>query len=125
MRQSKAIAGAGVVRTGAVSIRRGLVAIVVAAGLAWAAYGFAQEAYISHRLDRQLSDLRQQNALLAAQNQGYFRDIQALISGTADEEEARLNGYARSNERLYLVTSTPTPAPAPTPTAPRASPSSR
>ncbi len=123
MRHSKAIVATGVARSGAVSLRRGVVATVVVAGLAWAAYGFAQEAYISHRLEGQLSDLRQQNALLAAQNQGYVRDIQALISGTADEEEARLNGYARSNERLYLVTSTPTQSP--TPTAPRASPSTR
>jgi len=85
---------------------------------AWMAFAYAQEAYLAHRLSQQASDLRHQNAVIAAQNQGYHKDIQAITNGAADEEEARLNGYSRANERLYLVTATPpatTPSPSPKP----------
>jgi cell division protein FtsB len=113
MRHSKVIVAAGSLRTGASSLRRGLMFAAVTLALAWTGVAFAQEAYVGHRLGQQASDLRQQNAVLAAQNQGYKKDIQSLTSGAANEEEARLNGYARSNERLYLVTSPPSPTPVP------------
>jgi cell division protein FtsB len=81
--------------------------------LAWAGVAFAQEAYLSHRLSQQVYDMRKQNADIAAQNTGYRKDVQGLTSGTADEEEARLNGYAKPNEKLYLVTTPPSPSPSP------------
>ena len=85
-----------------------LVCLVVAI---WAGYAFAQEAYLSHKLTQQASDLRHQNQMLGAQNQGYHRDISAINSGAADEEEARRNGYSKPYEHVYLVTGTPSPAP--------------
>jgi cell division protein FtsB len=118
MRHSKAMVAAGNVRKSALGVRRALLFVAVLALGIWTAYAFAQEAYVGHKLSQQAADLHRQNAVLAAQNQGYRKDIQAITSGAANEEEARLNGYARAQERLYLVTVAPSPAPAsPTPTA--------
>ena len=119
MRHSKALTVAGSVRTSLFGMRTLVLLVIAGAVLVWAGIAFAQEAYLSHRLSQQVSDLRRQNAEIAAQNAGYKKDVQALSSGTADEEEARLNGYARPNEKLYLVT-TPSPSPSP---SPRPSPS--
>jgi cell division protein FtsB len=112
MRSSKALSVAGSVRTNSFGVR-GLV-LLIAAGvvLAWAGIAFAQEAYLSHKLSLQVSDLRRQNAEIAAQNAGYKKDVTALSNGTADEEEARISGYAKPSEKLYLVT-TPSPAASP------------
>lgn len=98
--------------------------VLVVAGivLVWAGIAFVQEAYLSHKLSQQVSDLRHQIVQIAAQNAGYQKDVQALTSGTADEEEARLNGYAKPNEKLYLVTTPPSPSPVPSP-SPSAKPS--
>ena len=104
-------------RTSAFGMRHALVVAAVFGALVWAGVAFAQEAYIGHKLSQQVADLRHQNAVLGAQNQGYKKDVQALTSGTASEEEARLNGYARPQERLYLVTAAPTPSPSPPPSA--------
>jgi Septum formation initiator. len=98
---------------------------VVLGAMIWAGIAFAQEAYIGHKLSQQVADLRHQNTVLAAQNQGYKKDVQAITSGAADEEEARLNGYAKPQERLYLVTAAPSPSPTPSPSpSPSASPRS-
>ena len=105
-------------------MRQAVVLVVAGVALVWAGVAFAQEAYLSHRLSQQVSDLRNQNAEIAAQNAGYRKDVQGLTSGTADEEEARLNGYARPHEKLYLVTTPPSPSPNPSP-RPSPSPSSR
>ena len=120
MRQNRALTVAGSVRTSSFGVRGLVVLAAVGVVLAWAGVAFAQEAYVSHKLSQQVSDLRRQNADIAAQNAGYRKDVQALTSGTADEEEARLSGYAKPNEKLYLVT-TPSPVPSPTP-SPKASP---
>jgi cell division protein FtsB len=120
MRYSKVIVANGTVRTNTLGLRHAVVIAVVAVGCIWAGIAFAQEGFVGHKLNQQVTDLRRQNAVLAAQNQGYKKDVQAITSGSADEEEARLNGYARPNERLYLVTTVPTPSP-----APAASPSPR
>jgi cell division protein FtsB len=104
---------AGNVRKSAFGLRRALLVGAVLVVAAWAIYAFAQEAYIGHKLSQQAAALHQQNMALAAQNQGYRKDVQAITSGTASEEEARLNGYARANERVYLVTVAPSPSPAP------------
>jgi uncharacterized protein HemX len=78
MRHSKAIVAAGNLRTGALGFRRTLVLLAVLLGLAWVGLAFVQEAYVSHRVSQQVSDLRRQNALIAQQNQGYRKDVQAI-----------------------------------------------
>jgi len=122
MRHSKAIVAAGTVRTSAFGMRHALLLAAIVAAAIWAGVAFAQEAYIGHKLSQQAADLRRQNAVLAAQNQGYHKDVLAITSGSANEEEARLNGYAKPQERLYLVTAPPSPSPTPSPT-PSLSPS--
>src|SRR5260221_1194095 len=102
-------------------MRHAVITSVIVAASIWAGVAFVQEAYIGHRLSQQVGDLRQQNTVLGAQNQGYKKDVQAMTSGAADEEEARLNGYARPQERLYLVTAPPSPSPKPA-ASPSASP---
>jgi cell division protein FtsB len=124
MRHSKAIVAAGTVRTSALGMRHALILAAIVAAAIWAGVAFAQEAYIGHRLSQQAADLHKQNAVLAAQNQGYHKDVQAIMSGAANEEEARLNGYSKPQERLYLVTAAPSPSPAPPP-SPSASPKAR
>ncbi len=113
MRQQRATVAAGTIRTSALGVRHLLIALAAAVALAWLGVAFAQEAYISHRLSQQVADLRRQNLQLSAQNAGYQKDVQALQSGSADEEVARLNGYAKPNERLYLVTTQASPSPSP------------
>jgi cell division protein FtsB len=121
MRHSKAIVAAGTLRTNAFGMRHAVVTCVILAASLWAGVAFVQEAWIGHKLSQQVADLRKQNTVLAAQNQGYRKDVQALTSGAADEEEARLNGYAKPQERLYLVTAPPSPSPTPS-ASPSASP---
>lgn len=120
MRYSKVIVASGSVRSGAFGVRHAVLIAVVALAVAWAGVAFAQEAYIGHKLSQQAADLRHQNAVLSVQNQGYRKDVQALTSGAADEEEERLNGYAKPQERLYLVTAAASPSPTP-PASPHAS----
>ena len=115
MRHSRALTVAGSVRTNSFGVRQIVIAAAIGIALVWGGVAFAQEAYVSHRLSQQVSDLRKQNADITAQNAGYRKDVQALQSGTADEEEARLNGYAKPNEKLYLVTTPPSPTPSPRP----------
>lgn len=121
MRHSKATVAAGTLHTNAFGVRHAVLAAAACVAVAWAGVAFAQEAYVGHKLSQQVSDLRKQNVELAAQNQGYRKDVQAITSGAADEEEARLNGYTRPNERLYLVAPVPSPSPTPSP-APRPTP---
>jgi hypothetical protein len=121
MRYTAALTPPGTVRPRARGMRGIVIAVLVLAAALWLLYSYAQEAYLVHRLAQQASDLRNQNALLAEQNTGYHRDIQAIGNGSADEEEARLNGYSRPYERVYLVTAPPSPSPAPSPAA-KASP---
>ncbi len=121
MRNSKVLVAAGSVRTGGLSIRHAVMLVIVLVVATWVGYAFVQEGYLSHKLSQQAADLRHQNAVLAAQNQGYKKDVQAIASGSADEEEARLNGYAKPNERTFLVTTPPSPSPTP-PATPSPSP---
>ena len=123
MRNSKVLVAAGSVRTGGLSMRHLVTSAVCLVIAIWVGYAFAQEAYLSHKLIQQASDLRHQNAMLAAQNQGYHKDVQAITSGAANEEEARLNGYSKPNERTFLVTTPPSPSPTP-PASPSPTPTS-
>lgn len=117
MRYSKVIISTGTARASAFGIRHTVLFGLVALGIAWAGVAFAQEAIIGHKLSQQEAGLRQQNAVLSAQNLGYRKDVQALTSGSANEEVARLNGYAKPSERLYLVTATPAATASPSPPA--------
>jgi len=120
MRQTTiALPQPGVPRPRLVAARRTIVLGVLLCAAGWAALAYAQEAFLGHRLSQQVSDLRHQNEVLAAQNQGYHRDISAINSGAADEEEARRNGYSKPYEHVYLVTGTPSAAPP----SPKATPS--
>ena len=109
---NKPTTAAGTLRVSAFTLRSTLILIAAGIVLMWAAVAFAQEAYISQRLGQQVSELRTQNAQIAAQNAGYRKDVEALSNGAADEEEARMSGFAKPNERTFLVT---TPSPSPTP----------
>jgi cell division protein FtsB len=115
MRHSKPIVAGGTLRTSAFGVRHAVIGLAASISVIWAGAAFAQEAYLSHKLSDQVANMRHQNAVLAAQNAGYRKDVQALSSGVADEEEARLNGYAKPNEKLYLVTVPPSPSPAASP----------
>jgi cell division protein FtsB len=113
MRNSKVLVAAGGVRTGGLSMRHLVMLAVFAVVAIWVGWAFVQEGYLSHKLSQQAADLRRQNAALAAQNVGYKKDVQGITSGSANEEEARLNGYAKPNEKTYLVTTPPSPSPTP------------
>jgi cell division protein FtsB len=113
MRNSKVLVAAGSVRTGGPSIRHLVMLAVFLVVAMWVGWAFVQEASLSHKLSQQAADLRHQNAVLAAQNVGYKKDVQGITSGSASEEEARLNGYAKPNEKTYLVTTPPSPSPTP------------
>ena len=117
MRFSKPIVAGGTLRTSAFGVRHAVIALIAGAAFVWGGVAFAQEAYLSHKLSDQVANLRKQNAVLTGQNAGYHKDVAALKSGVADEEEARLNGYARPNERLYLVTAPVSPSPSTTASA--------
>ena len=112
MRFKPVVAG-GTLRTSAFGVRHAVIGLIAAVGFIWAGAAFAQEAFLSHKLTDQVAGMRKQNAVLAAQNQGYRKDVSALASGVADEEEGRRNGYAKPNEKLYLVTAVASPSPAP------------
>jgi hypothetical protein len=81
----------------------------------WVAYAFAQEVFLNHQLNAQAADLRRQNATVAAQNDGYRRDLLASSAGSSAGEDARAHGYARSDERVYVVGGPAPAAATPTP----------
>lgn len=92
-----------------------LLAVMALIGL-WMIGSLVQEISLDRSLSHQASQLREQNATIAATNQGYQRDIGAVTSGAAAEEEARKDGYARSDEHLYIVATPPPPTPPTHPT---------
>jgi cell division protein FtsB len=79
-----------------------LLALLLAVAV-WVAIAFAQEVLLNHQLNAQAADLRRQNAVVAAQNDGYRRDLLASSAGATAGEDARAHGYARSDERVYVV----------------------
>jgi cell division protein FtsB len=111
MRYAAALTPPGTPRPRSRGLHKPALALVLAVVAAWAMYGYAQEAYLGHRLSQQVADLKNQNRLIAAQNDGYHKDIQAISNGAADEEEARMSGYSKPNEKVFLVTTPPTPSP--------------
>jgi hypothetical protein len=118
MSHSRASVTAGKVNKRVPPSRDLVIGAVLAAVAVWTTYSFAQEAYLSQRLHADAGRLREQNVALQAQNDGYRKDIGSDISGAAAEEEARSNGYVRSDEKLIVVNRPPADsAPVPTPAA--------
>lgn len=115
MRYAAALTPPGTPRPRTFGVRKPLFFVLFLVAAAWALYGYAQEAYIGHHLAQQVADLRNQNALITAQNDGYKKDIQGISNGSADEEEARQNGYSKPGEKVFLITAPPTPSPSPNP----------
>lgn len=117
MRQRRASASNGALRPRSLRASREVLLLIGLALVAiWIVWAFAQEVFLSYQLSREASDLRTQNAALQVANEGYQRDIAAVSSGSAAEEEARLNGYVRSDERLYVVSQPATTGVQPRPT---------
>ena len=112
MRQRRASASNGALRPRSLRASREVLLLVGLALVAiWIVWAFAQEVFLSYQLTRDASDLKNQNAALQVANEGYRRDIAAVSSGGAAEEEARLNGYVRSDEKLYVVSQPTSAAP--------------
>ena len=79
----------------------------------WMVGSLFQELSLNQSLSQQAASLRDQNAALRSTNDDYRKDIGSVTSGAAAEEEARKDGYARSNEKLYLVATPPPSTPPP------------
>lgn len=79
----------------------------------WMVGSLIQEISLNQSLSHQAAELRDQNAALSASNDGYRRDIAAVSSGAAAEEEARKDGYARGDEKLYVIATPPPSSPPP------------
>jgi cell division protein FtsB len=79
----------------------------------WMVGSLLQELSLNQSLSRQAAALRERNASLQSTDDGYRRDIGAISSGAAGEEEARKDGYARKDEKLYIITTPAPPTPPP------------
>jgi cell division protein FtsB len=109
MRPRRASASNGIVDKRVRLSHQTLLLAAMAVAALWMAGSLVQELSLNQSLSHQASDLRAQNAALSTTNGEYRRDIAAVSSGAAAEEEARKDGYARSNEKLYLVGTPPPP----------------
>jgi len=123
MRRRLASASDGTVDQRRVLSKELLVAVGLAALAIWMVVAFAQELVFAHGLSAQARALAAQNAQIAAVNQGYSQDIADVSTGAAAEEDARQNGYARSDEKLYLITQAGTAAASAPPAPSQAAPS--
>jgi cell division protein FtsB len=89
-----------------------LLAVMAVVAL-WLVGSLVREISLNQSLNSQAADVRDRNAALHTTNDEYRKDIAAISSGAAAEEEARKDGYARSGEKLYLVATPPPSTPAP------------
>jgi cell division protein FtsB len=113
MRPRRASASNGIVdKRVLLSHQTFLLAAMAIFGL-WMVGSLFQELSLNQSLSQQAASLHDQNAALRTTNDAYRRDIGAVTSGAAAEEEARKDGYARSGEKLYLVATPPPSTPAP------------
>jgi len=103
MRRIHTTTRVGKVNTPAPLSKQLLLLTLLLAVAVWVAIAFGQEVLLNHQLNAQAADLRQQNAMVAAQNEGYRRDLLASSAGATAGEDARARGYARSDERVYVV----------------------
>jgi cell division protein FtsB len=79
----------------------------------WLVGSLFQELSLNRSLSQQAASVSDQNASLRSTNDTYRKDINAVTSGAAAEEEARKDGYARSNEKVYLIATPPPSTPEP------------
>lgn len=70
----------------------------------WVLWVFASEILVAHRLRDQVASLRSDNARVSEQNQDLRRAQAGADTAAGREEVARLRGFARPDERVYLVT---------------------
>jgi len=113
MRPRRASASNGIVdRRVRLSHQTFILAAMAVFGL-WLLGSLFQELTLNQSLSQQAADLHNQNAALASTNDAYRKDIGAVTSGASAEEEARRDGYARGNEKLYLVGTPPPATPVP------------
>ena len=116
MRRIKATASVGKVNMPTPLAREFFALVGLLAVAVWVAYSFAEEAYLNHQLHQQVADLQHRNAAITAQNAAYRRDLASASAPSATDEVARQYGYARPDEKVFVVSSaTPTPAPSPVP----------
>jgi cell division protein FtsB len=94
--------------------RESFLLAAVSASALWMGWSLLQEASLTHQLNVQAAQLRQENASLQASNGDARRDINSMSSGAAAEEEARKGGFSRPGETVYVVSS-PLPTPPPHP----------
>jgi cell division protein FtsB len=88
----------------------------------WVLWVFASEILVAQRLRDQVASLRSDNGRVSEQNQDLRRAVAGADTQVGREEVARHFGYARPDERVYLVTpASPVPATAKPAAAPVAS----
>lgn len=91
--------------------RETILFLVIVAAAVWMGWSLVQEVGLTHQLNQQVGQLRQQNASIQASNEQYQRNINGVSSGSTAEQDARNDGYQRPGEKVYVVAA-PTPAPA-------------
>jgi len=114
MRRTNTVTRVGKVNMPAPFSKEFALLVVLVAVVVWVAVAFAQEVLFTQQLKAQAAQLQRQNAAIAAANGGYRRDLSASSAGATADEDARQHGYARPDERVYVVGG---PAPAASPAA--------
>lgn len=89
--------------------RENVVLLVVAVATVWMSWALVQAIGLHGQMSAQAAELRQQNAQLAAQNHSAEQDVQNVRSGGWNEQEARMDGYTRPGERVFIVAAPPSP----------------
>jgi cell division protein FtsB len=95
--------------------RENVVLLLVAVATVWMSWALVQEIGLHGQMDAAAAQLREQNAQLAAQNHSAWQDVQNVSSGGWNEQEARMDGYTRPGERVYIVAAPPSPKAVPAP----------
>ncbi|MBO0708893.1 MAG: septum formation initiator family protein [Candidatus Dormibacteraeota bacterium] len=95
--------------------RENILLLVVAVATVWMSWALAQEIGLRAQMNAQAAQMRQQNAQLAAQNHSARQDAQNVQSGGWNEQEARMQGYTRPGEKVYIVAAPPSPQSVPAP----------
>lgn len=89
--------------------RENLILLAVAVATVWMSWALVQQIALHAQLSAQAAQVRQQNAALAAQNHSSAQDVHNIRSGGWNEQEARMAGYTRGGEKVYIVAAPPPP----------------
>ena len=100
--------------------RENVVLLLVAVATVWMTWALAQEIGLRGQIHAEAAQVSQQNAQLAAQNYSARQDAQNVRSGGWNEQEARMDGYTRPGERVFIVAAPPSPQAVPAPPRPPA-----